>query len=248
MAVNGFLELLGPRGGGTGPHADGWGIAWYDGRAAEIYKQPEPAAHSRCFSLLADLPRMSGLVIAHLRRANPPEFGRGRANTHPFDREMGGRTWVFAHNGKLAGIHADPRFATSRFLPVGDTDSEAAFCYLLERLADQAPAAPGHISSGHLEATLRDAVEELSALGELNFLLADGFHLIEYATGRLHLLERPCSAKGCDDAAVFLAAEPLTAEAWAPLAPRTIHVFATGRRSVLATHGPSSPAPGCTVP
>jgi predicted glutamine amidotransferase len=27
------LGLL-PRGGSTGPHADGWGIAWYEGRAA----------------------------------------------------------------------------------------------------------------------------------------------------------------------------------------------------------------------
>jgi predicted glutamine amidotransferase len=186
--VSGFLELLGPRGGDTGPHADGWGIAWYDGRAVEIYKQPEAAAHSPCFSMLSGLPRASPLVIAHIRRANPPEFGRGRANTHPFEREMGGRTWVFAHNGKLKGIHGDPRFATSRFRPVGDTDSEAAFCYLLERLSGEVPPTPGLISSGHLETSLRDAVARLSTLGEFNFLLSDGFHLIAHASGRLHLL------------------------------------------------------------
>lgn len=247
-AVSGFLALLGPRGGGTGPHADGWGIAWYDGRAAEIYKQPEAAADSRCFSMLADMPRTSALVIAHLRRANPPEFGRGRANTHPFEREMGGHTWVFEHNGKLAGIHADPRFATSRFRPVGDTDSEAAFCYLLERLGAEVPSAPGHISGGHLEASLRDAVETLSTLGEFNFLLSDGFHLIAHATGRLHMLERPCSADGCEDAAVILATEPLTAEAWTPLPHGIIHVFAMGRRSSLASTLPASTPPVCSAP
>lgn len=76
---------------------------------------------------------------------------------------------MFAHNGKLAGIHADPRFATTRFRPVGDTDSEAAFCYLLERLSAEVPRAPGHVSGGHLEAWLREAVETLSTLGEFNF-------------------------------------------------------------------------------
>jgi predicted glutamine amidotransferase len=237
-AVSPYLELLGSRGGGSGPHADGWGIAWYDGRAAEVYKQPEPAAHSRCFWMLAETPRASALVVAHLRKANPPEVGRAWANTHPFEREMGGHAWVFAHNGKLPGIEADPRFATRRFRPVGDTDSERAFCFLMERLTDEVPAAPGLISSGHLEATLRDAVATLSTLGELNFLLADGFHLVAYATGRLHLLERPCRTDACEDAAVLLATEPLTAEEWTPLPRETIHVFAMGRRLVAPSRRP----------
>ena len=68
------------------------------------------------------------------------------------------------------------------------------------------------ISSSHLEAALREAVATLSTLGELNFLLADGFHLVAYATGRLHLLERPCRTDACEDAAVFLATEPFAAE------------------------------------
>lgn len=237
-AVNPYLELLGARGGGSGPHADGWGIASYNGRAAEVYKQPEAAAHSRCFSMLAETPRASALVVAHLRKANPPEVGRAWANTHPFEREMGGHAWVFAHNGKLAGIQDDPRFATRHFRPVGGTDSEHAFCFLLERLTDEVPPAPGLISSGHLEATLRDAVAALSTLGEFNFLLADGFHLVAYATGRLHLLERPCRTGACEDAAVLLATEPLTAEAWTPLPRESIHVFAIGRILVAPSRNP----------
>lgn len=35
---------------------------------------------------------------------------------------------------------------------------------------------------GGIEAVLRDPVERLNALGELNFLLADGVHLLAYAT------------------------------------------------------------------
>jgi len=238
-AVSAHLEVLGARGGGSGPHADGWGIAWYERRAAEIYKEPEPAAHSRCFSMLAKTPRESALVIAHLRKANPPDVGRAWANTHPFEREMGGASWVFAHNGKLPGIHDDPTFATRRFLPVGDTDSERAFCFLLERLAEGLPPPPGRISSAQLKSRLRQAVSALSTLGELNFLLADGFHLIAYATGRLHLLERPCRSEGCEDAAVWLATEPLTSEGWNPLPRESLHVFAMGRR--VAPASTSSP-------
>ena len=51
---------------------------------------------------------------------------------------------VFAHIGLLRGIEVDPRFPTRRFLRVGDTDSEHAFCALLERIA---PAWAGGVPS-----------------------------------------------------------------------------------------------------
>jgi len=45
-----YLEALGARDGGLGPHADGSGIARYEGGGASVFKEPEPAALSRCFS------------------------------------------------------------------------------------------------------------------------------------------------------------------------------------------------------
>ncbi len=38
---------------------------------------------------------------------------------------------MFAHNGDLDGIEQNERFSLSRFLPIGETDSEHAFCYLM---------------------------------------------------------------------------------------------------------------------
>ena len=35
------------RGGQTGPHADGWGVALYDGRFARTFLEPHPAFSSR---------------------------------------------------------------------------------------------------------------------------------------------------------------------------------------------------------
>ena len=36
--VNRSLALLRPRGGEVGPHSDGWGLAFYEGKAARIFQ------------------------------------------------------------------------------------------------------------------------------------------------------------------------------------------------------------------
>ncbi len=170
--VNHSLALLRPRGGEIGPHADGWGIAFYEGRAARVFKEPVPASESRCLAFIAEYEYRSDIVIGHIRKANPPRFGRASANTHPFHRELGGRSWVFAHNGKLPGIE-HPRFDPGRFQPIGETDSERAFCYLLGRIAEHWTGGPAMPASS-LVSVLEGPVAELSKLGELNLLLSDG--------------------------------------------------------------------------
>jgi glutamine amidotransferase len=46
--VGRYLSRLMARGGRTGPHADGWGIAYYEGRAARIFKEPAPRLRVAC--------------------------------------------------------------------------------------------------------------------------------------------------------------------------------------------------------
>ena len=41
---------------------------------------------------------------------------------------------LFAHNGMLPGIERDDRFRARWARPVGDTDSEYAFCALIDRM------------------------------------------------------------------------------------------------------------------
>ncbi len=75
-------------------------------------------------------PIRSDNIVAHIRKAT-----QGRValeNTHPFVRELWGRYWVFAHNGDLKDFA--PRLHGA-FRPVGDTDSERAFCWLMQELA-----------------------------------------------------------------------------------------------------------------
>lgn len=128
------------RGGGTGPHKDGWGITFYEGKGCRTFKDPQPSFQSPIAKLVQDYPIKSCSVVAHIRQAN-----RGRValeNTHPFTRELWGRNWTYAHNGQLKGYKS---LKTGNFHPVGETDSEKAFCWLLHRLTERYPRTPGNM-------------------------------------------------------------------------------------------------------
>jgi glutamine amidotransferase len=171
--VGRYLSRLMARGGRTGPHADGWGIAYYEGRAARIFKEPAPAAESRLLAMLAEDSFKCSALIAHIRLANPSIFGRATGNTHPFEREWNGRSWVFAHNGKLSGLHEKSVRPDSRFLPVGETDSELAFCHILEAVV-RGIGRDHRFSPAMLVDTIGPVVDELTTFGEFNFILSDG--------------------------------------------------------------------------
>ena len=223
--VNRSLALLRPRGGEIGPHSDGWGVAFYEGRAARVFKEPIPAAESGCLAFMSGYGFQSQFVVGHIRRANPPTFGRSSANTHPFERELGGRSWVFAHNGKLDGLGDDPVHVPRRFRPIGETDSELAFCLLLDAIA----RCGGEANSSRCDAVeaIGPVIQDLSRFGEFNFLLSDGERLFVHAHTRLYLLHRKCLEHACEQEVALLATSPLTEETWTPLTG--LHVFAEGR-------------------
>lgn len=173
---------LARRGGATGPHRDGWGISFYEGRGARAFHDPRPSADSEIARLLRNYEVQSKIVIAHVRRAN-----RGRVsleNTHPFTRELWGRAWTFAHNGQLKGVKKLPLGA---FHPIGGTDSEHAFCWTLEQLRARFASLP---SPRALETELAKLFGELAQMGVLNVLLSEGRCLYAYCTKSLHYIER----------------------------------------------------------
>jgi glutamine amidotransferase len=173
---------LAKRGGATGPHRDGWGIAFYEKRGARAFHDPEPSAHSALAKLVRDYPIKSRLVVAHVRRAN-----RGKVtleNTHPFMREMWGRTWSFAHNGQLRGVK---KLKLAHYRPIGTTDSEHAFCWLLDQLRDRWADEP---KPAALDGAVRAHFAFLETLGVFNALLADGRTLYAHCSKRLCYLTR----------------------------------------------------------
>lgn len=254
--LNLSLMKLAEHGGLSGPHRDGWGVAYYEGPDVRLVKEAEAAADSDWVQFVRNHNLRSHIVVAHVRRATMGE--RSYRNTQPFVRELAGRMHLFAHNGWLAGIFDSPLFRSSRFYPVGETDSEQAFCALLERMAELWQR-PGEIPS--LEAR-RSAVsvfaQDLRRLGPANFLYSDGDTLfghghrrIQAATSRieppgLFLLQRRChgggagfaagglSIKAADQTVALMASVPLSDESWQPL--REGEVIAIHKGEIARKH------------
>jgi glutamine amidotransferase len=87
------------------------------------------------------------------------------ANTHPFSREWRGQNHLFLFNGDTPDIF-DLFEKTEHFQSIGNTDTEWAFCVLLERM----------IVATKNNLNFMDVIHafgcELSELGPCNFLYA----------------------------------------------------------------------------
>lgn len=68
----------------------------------------------------------------------------------------------------------------------------------------------------------------LGELGELNFLLIDGTHLVAFANSGLHHVQRACVETSCRQQVALLATTPLTGERWRRLQLGRLHVFVGG--------------------
>jgi glutamine amidotransferase len=189
--------------------------------------------------LVRRYPIKSDNVIAHIRKAT-----QGRValeNTHPFVRELWGRYWVFAHNGDLKDFR--PRLHAA-FRPVGDTDSERAFCWLMQELAKSHAAVP---TIAELTITLRELLPLPAAHGSFNLLLSNGQALWTHCSTKLHCIERThpfghaqladddvtidfAAHTTPDDRVAVVATEPMTCnERWQALAPGELRVFVGGQ-------------------
>ncbi|MDO6708467.1 MULTISPECIES: class II glutamine amidotransferase [unclassified Photobacterium] len=177
-----FTGLM-QRGGRTGPHADGWGITFYEGKGFRTFKDPKPSCHSQIAALVQQYPIKSCAVISHIRQAN--RGGVCLENTHPFTRELWGRYWTFAHNGQLTGYEA---LETGRYQPVGDTDSEIAFCWLMNQIDSHFPQPPQ--DWGQIFQLIAKQCDQLRKLGVYNMLLSDGEFVLVYCSNNLHWITR----------------------------------------------------------
>ena len=131
------FEGFSQRGGKTDEHGDGWGISFFEGKGCRTFMDINPSADSVVSNLVKRYPIKSLNVIAHIRKASVGEIKL--ENTHPFVRELWGEYWVFAHNGDLINFY--PKLSGC-YLPVGDTDSELAFCAIMETLKSGFSAKP----------------------------------------------------------------------------------------------------------
>ncbi len=243
LSFTGFSQ----RGGCTDHHSDGWGIAFFESEAAtpnlpgkgvRYFVDKESAATSPIAKMLRNYPIKSHNVIAHVRKAT---VGNVKLeNCHPFVRELWGRYWVFAHNGDLKDYAPHLHGA---FRPVGDTDSEQAFCWILQELAKSHASVP---SVEELTCTLNELAPQIAKFGTFNFLLSNGQALWAHASTKLHyVLRQPpfthihlkdedvradlAALNGPEDRLAIVVTEPLTTnEQWTAMVPGQLTVFVEG--------------------
>jgi len=227
------------RGGKTDEHRDGWGIAFFEGKGCRVFLDSRATIESPIADFVRRFPIHSTNVIAHIRKAT-----RGRValhNTHPFMREMWGRYWIFAHNGTVKGF--EPKL-DGRFQPVGETDSELAFCYILEWLHRKFPECNPTLAQ--LSVALAEVTEIIAPFGEFNFLLSNGDWLFAYCGtklcyvlrkapfGPVHLVDQDVTVDfsqvtTVNDKVAVIATSPLTDnETWIKIPERGLVTFRDG--------------------
>ncbi len=182
--VNYSLHEFAKHGGLTYSNRSGWGIASFQEREVYLVKEPKPASDSPWVAFIAEQNIESTCVIAHVRHATVgmPALH----NTHPFRRALGGRVHVFAHNGTLKAIHEMYSVADLAHQPIGDTDSELAYCLLLERLERLwRPLGTVPPVEKRLE-VFTEFSAEMRPFDSSNFLYADGDALFVHAHRRIY--------------------------------------------------------------
>jgi glutamine amidotransferase len=236
FSFSGFVQ----RGGRLGPHADGWGLALYQDVFARVFLDEHPAASSPLAAFLRDNPEEARIAIAHIRKKTR---GASRlANTHPFVRVLGGRHIVFAHNGTLVTVRER---SLDQETPLGDTDSEHAFCWMLERLRLAYPLGLPD-DPEQLGRTVYELANDLGADGIFNVVISDGRFLFARCGDNLvHIVRRfPLGHATLVDeevrvdlsevlrgpgAVAVVATSPLTRdEDWLRATPGTLWVFRDG--------------------
>ena len=256
--INLSLTEFAQHGGRTGPHKDGWGIAYYDGGDIRLVKDTRRASESPWAEFVEGQGLAAKTVIGHIRNATTGKVAI--ANTHPFARELGGRMHVFAHNGVVEGV-LNGGMPLGRFRPVGTTDSEYAFCAMLQEVEDLWIRTDGVPDLQKRMDILESFAERLRGFGPANFLYADGETLFAHSHERLqedgtrrppgiHLLRHTfrsdddglegggieVESNDRGETVIVLASVPLTEEAWTPLAPGTLLAMESG--AIVATRGP----------
>lgn len=211
---------------------EGWGVTFFQGNAAVTIKEASFAPTPAATAFMADAGFIRGeSILAYLRRWTTRSGLL--ANAHPFTREMGGREWAFAHNGNVEGIREE--LPLGNFRPLGNTDSEYAFCYLLERLR------PGD-SEPQWTAVLAEEALRIAKFGAFNFLLTNGELFWGYCSGEYglsYLVRKKPSTVGWSDedwvirtaeptAGVLMASVPLSDEPWHSFKPGELLVARRG--------------------
>ncbi|WP_106478572.1 class II glutamine amidotransferase [Phytohalomonas tamaricis] len=243
FSLTGFF----PRGGITGSHVDGFGIGFFEPGGYRDFHDILPAARSPVARLLCEYPIESTIALGQVRQGNVGETCI--ENTYPFKREIGGVCWSYVMHGQIE--RPETLTLSGRFQPLGSTDGERAFCWLLDRLYEFSLSAPFTFTSPQLSAALHIWCLQLHEMGVYNMLLSEGSRLYAFCSKRLTYITRRApfgqaalKDNACeldldaqldpDMVATVVATNPLTDEdGWVCMTPGELAVFHNGEQVEL---------------
>ncbi len=207
----------------------GWGTAYYPDKSVLLYKEPTKILSSKLATFLTTYEEYKApLMMAHVRIATVGSVLY--RNTHPFQRELAGKQYVFCHNGTLSNYQNGLKLGSIK--PIGTTDSEHLFCYLLGQIEKESIEEWNSETCKWLESKFKRAND----FGWMFCLFSNGEHLFayrcdNYSDERLHYVKRkspygkihfkgmnktvdlstiyPALSKG-----VIFASKPLSNESW----------------------------------
>jgi len=160
---------------------DGWGLAFYQNDRLQIIKEAHSATNSSLYDFMEKYTH-SKTILSHVRRSTRgiPSY----LNTHPFYRRLktksNDREFAFAHNGTLTQIE---KLRFKKYKPLGETDSEKAFCHILEILSEREITTWTEPDFEAIESNLREINDGMNTL---NCIFSDGSFLFCYSDENDH--------------------------------------------------------------
>ncbi len=253
----------------SGAPASSWGFAWYpsDESGSAVIKDPYDRRQTSLRDVLPDWDRFrSTSFLCYFR----PEAKRStQQDTPPFVRNFANAEFLFTHSGDLEADFAERLLLNPRaaFEPVGATDSEHAFCWLLGQLHAYGARRLADVDFS----TLYQWLQTIDQCGFATMMLTDGVDVVAYrdsgGDGTLHWVRRrPPHAVTEFEAAgvtmhlddpydthrtfVLISTDPLSDDGWTPLGPGQMVIVRRGavRWSSDATVPTSVTAPPHATP
>lgn len=179
------LKILGKE------YSNGWSVGYYREGEPVIYRGSDASNIDHNFDkAVHDVAQnLSHIIFSHLRRASSGCV-EGVPNPHPFQRTMGGKHWIFGHNGGIkkqllidliGKEYLETHSPTTCAFDPPDSwiDSELYFIFLLKNIEENAFDVNEGLKKGL--AKLYEAIGEKNKY--LNFFLSDGKTLWAFRKG-----------------------------------------------------------------
>jgi transglutaminase-like putative cysteine protease/predicted glutamine amidotransferase len=155
-----------------------WGFGWYphDDAAAVVLKDPANISGMSFGESLHGWERFrSSIFLCYYRKVAK---NAKQQDTPPFMRTHAGRVILFVHSGDLARNFRDARRPGDHavYEPIGRTDSEFAFCRIMNLLQSFG----ARRIAGVPRETFHNWLQDIDQFGEFNTIISDGTDLIVY--------------------------------------------------------------------